>query len=339
MLRLRKPAIIVICIALVCLGLSAWLVAVKVRAANSTRNYDHQSAPGFLFEQQPFQFHCADRPQPLPPGEHSWFGSSNTAPYARTRVETLKLPLTEVPALTITSEPPSFLRITGASEDVWKLQFCAMGEGDSEPEARQFLDEISMNRTGSLVSLNASHSGGTGRTGGRSNLLAHVPKDAPLTIYAVGAVELRDMSGPVRIAAVGGRATILNTTGTVNAEGEIVDFAGARGHVMLTSYSEIDLKLTGPRFLGNLSAYAQREVRVLVPHGFESSIEVMVDSKKDFVCRADLCSGMKEERVGGAYVFRKYAGSEEAALDHLWFRSDHSTVIIDNWSPGPFTRR
>jgi hypothetical protein len=336
MLRFRKPAIIVVCIVVVCLGLSAWLVAVKVIAANSRRNYDHQSAPEFLFEQRPFLFQCSDRPQPLPSGEHSWFSSSNTAPYARTRVETLKLPLTEVPALTIASEPTSFLRITGASQDVWELQFCAIGEGDSEPEARQFLDGASMNRTGSLISLNAPN---PGRTGSRGDLLAHVPQDAPLTIHAVGAVELRNMGGPVRISAVGGRATILNTTGTVNAEGEVVDFAGARGHVMLTSYSEIDLKLTGPRFQGNLSAYAQREVRVLVPHGFESPIEVMVDSKKDLVCRADFCSGMKEKKEGGAYVFRKYAGSREAALDHVWFRSDHSTVVIDNWSPGPLIRR
>jgi len=336
MLRIRKPAFIVVCLGVIFLGLSSWLVASKVIAANSERSYDHQAAPGFLFEQRPFLFQCADRPQPLPPGEHSWFGSSNTAPYARTRVETLNLPLIEVPALTIASEPTSFLRIAGASQDVWELQFCAIGEGDSEPEARQFLDQVSINRTGSLISLNAPH---PGRTGSRGDLLAHVPQDAPLTLHVVGPVELRNMSGPVRISAVGGRATILNTTGTVNAEGEVVDFAGTRGHVMLTSYSEIDLKLTGPRFLGNLSAYAQREVRVLVPHGFESPIEVMVNSKKDLVCRADFCSGMKEQRVGGAYVFRKYAGSGKAALDHVWFRSDHSTVVIDNWSPGPIIRR
>jgi hypothetical protein len=335
MLRFRKPAIIVFCAGVVCLGLSAWLVAAKVIAANSMRNYDHQSAPEFLFERRPFPFQCTDRPQPLPPGEHSWIGSPNLAPYARTRVETLDLPLAQVPALTIASEPTSFLRIAGASQDVWELHFCAIGEGDSEPEARQFLDQVSMNQTGSLISINAPH---PGRTGNRGDLLAQVPQDAPLTIHAIGAVELRNMSGPVRISAVGGRATILNTTGTVDAEGEVVDFAGARGHVMLTSYSEIDLKLTGPRFLGNLSAYAQREVRVLVPHGFESPIEVMVDRKKDLICRADFCSQMKQESDNGAYLF-KYDGSGEAASDHVWFRSDHSTVVIDNWRPGPLIRR
>jgi hypothetical protein len=243
MLRLSKPVIIVVCVSVICLGLSAWLVAAKVIAANSTRNYDHQSAPEFLFEQGPFRFQCADRPYTLPPGEHAFIGSPNLAPYARTRVETLNLPLAQVPALTIASEPTSFIRIAGASQDSWDLQFCAIGEGDSEPEARQFLDNVSMNRTGSLISLNAPH---PGRTGSRGDLLALVPESAPLTLHVVGPVELRNMSGPVRISAVGGRATILDTTGTVNAEGEVVDFAGARGHVMLTSYSEIDLKLTGP---------------------------------------------------------------------------------------------
>jgi hypothetical protein len=335
MLRFRKLAIAVVCVGVVCLGLSAWLVAAKVIAANSTRNYDHQSAPEFLFEQRPFLFQCTDRPYPLPLGGHVFFDSPNLALYARTRIETLNLPLAQVPALTIASEPPSFIRIAGASQDVWDLHFCAIGEGDSEPEARQFLDQVSMNRTGSLISINATH---PGRTGNRGDLLAQVPQDAPLTIHAIGAVELRNMSGPVRITAVGGRATILNTTGTVDAEGEVIDFAGSRGHVMLTSYSEIDLKLTGRGFLGNLSAYAQREVRVLVPHGFESSVEIMVNRKKDLICRADFCSRMKQESNNGAYLF-KYDGSGEASSGHVWFRSDHSTVVIDNWSPGPLIRR
>ena len=120
--------------------------------------------------------------------------------YARTKVETLNLPLAQVPALTIASEPPSFIRIAGASQGVWELQFCATGEGDSESEARGYLGEVSMERTGSLISINATHGG---RTGNRGDLLAQVPQDAPLTLHVVGAVELRNMSGPVRISDVG----------------------------------------------------------------------------------------------------------------------------------------
>jgi hypothetical protein len=332
MLRLRRPVIIFACVGVVIFGGFAWLAVAKVAATNSMQKYEHQSAPEFLFEQRPFHFQCADRPQPLPPGDHAIFSSSGMAPFARTRVETLNLPLTQVPALTMTSEPMNYIRIAGAHQDTWELQLCAIGEGDSEQEARQSLEQVSMSRIGSLISLSAARSG---RTGGHGDLFATVPEDAPLTLNVIGAIELRNMSGPVRVSAVGGRATFLNTTGTVDADAEIVDFAGARGRVMLNSYSEIDIKLAGTRFLGSLSAYAQREVRVLAPHGFESPIEIRVSQKKDLVCRADFCSAMKETRDVGAYVFRKSAGSEEAASDHVFLRSDHSTVVIDNWYLDP----
>ena len=336
MLRLRRPAIIVICFCAVSIALCTWSIAARVFAANSLRDYEHQPAPEFLFERRPMPFQCADRPQPLPPGfkgPYMTFSSPGMAPYARTRAETLDIPLADVPALTIASDSSGFIRVIGTDQDVSDLQFCATGEGDSEQEARQFLAQVSMSRLGSLISLKA---GERARTGGHGDLWAQVPQDAPLTVHTIGAVELRNMNGPVRISAVSGRATILNTTGTVDADGGIVDFSGARGRVTLNSYSEIDIKLTGPRFLGNLSAYGQREVRVLVPRGFESPIEVMVEDKKDLVCRADFCSGMRQERSGGAYLFRKYAANEEAAADRVWLRSDHSTVVIDNWSPSPF---
>jgi hypothetical protein len=249
-------------------------------------------------------------------------------------METLAVPLTEEPAMTFASGPMGGLfQIAGEDRDDWKLQFCAIGQGDTEEEARQFRDGVSMTRTGALITLHSAHPGG--RTGGSGDLIAQVPRDAPLTVHTPGAVALRNLTGPLRITAVGGRATILNTTGTVDADGGVVDFAGFRGLVTLNSYSEIDIKLTGFRFLGHLSAYGQREVRVLVPRGFESPIEVMVDSKKDLVCRADFCSRMRQENRAGAYIFRKYADNSEATLDHVFLRSDHSTVVIDNWNGSP----
>lgn len=339
MFRFRRSAVIVACAAVISIGLCAWLVGVKVRAANRARDYEHEAAPEFLFEQHRYQFRCEDRPQPLPPGykgPYVTFSSPGIAPYARTHAETVSLPLAEVPALTIASDSSGYIRVFGADQDGSDLKFCAIGEGDSETEARRFLDQVSMNRIGSLISLKA---GERARTGGHGDLWAQIPRDAPLTIHTIGAVEVQELSGPVRISAARGRTTILHTTGAVDADGGIVDFAGSRGRVMLNSYSEIDVKLTGPRFLGSLSAYGQREVRVLVPPGFESPIEVMVDSKKDLVCRADFCSRMKLESHVGAYIYRKLADSSEAALDHVSFRSDHSTVVIDNWRAGPFSPR
>ncbi len=335
--RFRRSAVIVVCGALVSIGLCAWLVVAKVLAANRARDYEQQAAPEFLFEQHRRPFQCADRPQPLPPGykgPYVTFSSPGVAPYARTRSETLDIPLAEAPALTIASDSSGYIRVFGADQDVSDLQFCAIGEGDSEAEARKFLDQVSMSRVGSLIGLKA---GERARTGGHGDLWAQVPMDAPLTVHTIGPVEVQDLNGPLRLSAASGRATILHTTGTVDADAGIVDFAGSRGRVMLRSFSEIDIKITGPRFIGSLSAFGQREVRVLVPPGFESPIEVMVDSKKDLVCRADFCSRMKLESHAGAYVYRKLADSSDAALDHVWFRSDHSTVVIDNWSASPFS--
>ena len=259
---------------------------------------------------------------------------SGMAPFARTRVDKLKLPLAEVPALTIASDSSSYLHIEGGSADGWELQLCAMGEGNSEADARQYLSGVSMDRIGSLISLSAEHP--RWGTGGHSDMVAQVPSEAPLTVHTMGAVEVRNMSGPVRISSANARATILNTTGTVDADGGVVDFSGGRGRVTLNSTMEIDIKLTGPRFLGGLTAYAQRNVRVLVPRGFESPIEVMVNRRKDLVCRADFCSRMKEENKAGTYTIKKYADNSEAAMDHVFFRSDHATVVIDNWPQGTF---
>ena len=99
-----------------------------------------------------------------------------------------------------------------------------MGEGDSEAEARQFLDQVSMSRVGSLISLKA---GERARTGGHGDLWAQVPRDAPLTVHIIGAVEVQDLSGPVRISGARGRATILHTTGTVTLT-EISSISPAR---------------------------------------------------------------------------------------------------------------
>lgn len=84
--------------------------------------------------------------------------------------------------------------------------------------------------------------------------------------------------------------------------------------------------------------YAQREVRGLVPHGFESSVEILVNRKKDLICRADFRSRTKQESNNGAYLF-KDDDSGEASSGHVWFRSDHLTVVIDNWSTGPLISR
>ena len=292
--------------------------------ACSSQNSRPSPVPLFIFDERPFHFGCTDRPSPLPPGTHSYATISPQAPYARTRLDTLNLPRYEVPALTIAAEPVNWIQIAGANQDHWTVQFCAEGEGNTIDEANGYLQKVSMQRTGSLLTLNNTDA--RGLTGGKGNLLLTAPAGAPITVHSDAAVEVHDMAGPVRVSALG-RATILNTTGRVDAFAMIVDFAGSQGSVALNASWDIDIKLTATKFRGTLSANAQRRVQALLPPGFQTPIEIVVNRPKDFVCRADFCSKIKRDRVNRLYRFTY--GNVEGASDHISIRSENSQVTLD----------
>jgi hypothetical protein len=292
--------------------------------ACSSQNSRLPPAPLFLFDERPFQMNCGDRPSPLPPGTHAFVTISPQAPYARTRLDTLNFPLDEVPALTIAAEPTNWIHIAGINQDHWSLRFCAKGEGNSAEEANGYLQKISMQRTGSLLTLNDTDA--RGLTGGQSTLLLDAPSQAPVTVHSDAAVEVHDMAGPIRISARG-RATILNTSGLVDASAMIVDFAGSQGKVSLNAPWDINIKLTAQQFRGNLNAYAQRQVNVLFPPGFQTPIDVLVNSPKDFVCRAAFCSKIKRNRENSLYRFTY--GDVEGAPDHISLRSEGAQVVLD----------
>ena len=273
-----------------------------------------------VFDDRPFYFGCADRPSPLPPGTHAWVTSSKQAPYARTRLDTLDLPLYEVPALTIAANLNNGVQIAGANQDHWTVQYCAMGEGSTIDEANGRLQKVSMNRTGSLLTLDSTDDGG------RGNLLLTAPAGAPLTVHSDAPVEIHDMAGPVRISTLG-RAVVLNTTGRVDVMAMAVDFAGSQGSVFLNSSREIDVKLTAQQFHGTLGANAQGEVHVYFPPGFQSAVNALVDRPKDFVCHADFCSKIKKGREDLLYQFTY--GDAKARSDGIGLRSMDARVVLE----------
>jgi hypothetical protein len=219
------------------------------------------------------------------------------------------------------------VEVTGNIQSDWSLRFCAQGEGNSEGEARERLPAISMSRVGSTVSLNGpgfGHMAGT-----RGQLIVDAPADAPIVVHAsFGAVEVRDMTGPVRVTAMHGRAKILDTTGKVDASGFVVDFAGSKGAVILSAEAEINLKLNTTRFEGTLTAWAQRPVRVLVPQASQTPFQASVNRPQDFVCRTDFCPKVKQEKKGGLYVFT-YVGDGGTPPELVHLRSEQATVVID----------
>jgi hypothetical protein len=296
-------------------------------ASDSRSKYELQAAPRFLFEQKQFGSEWADRTPGQP--EQLRVGavlSGTRAPYLRTRIERLTLSCSDIPALTLAVASSNMVQLIGNSRDDWSLQFCGEGEGNSEAEALTCLEGFSLVRVGGTVFLNSPNR----IVGGRGNLIIDAPADAPTTVHAsFAAVEVRNMTGPVRVTAIHGRAKILNTIGRVDATGFVIDFAGSEGNVTLSAEAEINLKLTATRFQGALTAWAQRPVRVLVPRAFQTPFQALVNRPQDFVCRADLCSNVKSEKRGGLYAFT-YLGDGSTSPERMHLRSEHATVVIDN---------
>ena len=299
-------------------------------ASDGRRKYELQPAPEFLFERRPFRSECADRT----PGQSGmnergvrFRVAGNQAPYLLTRSEELTLSARDVPALAITADPSNSIAIGGSSRSDWSVRFCAQAQGNSEAEARGRLQQVSMIRLGGAVSISGPSLGEGHQT--RGSFVLDAPADAPIVIHAsYAAAEIRDMAGPVRVTATHARAKILDTTGQVDAAAFVVDFAGSRGRVTLSAEAEINLKMTALRFEGTLLARAQRPLRMLVPPGFMTPFQALVNRSQDFVCRADFCSKVKQERKNGLYVFT-YAGDGSAAPERVHLRSEQATVVID----------
>jgi hypothetical protein len=299
-------------------------------ASDERRKQDLQPAAGFLFERRPFRSECANGKAGREEGSAHVVLGGNQPPYRVTRSGELTLSRSDVPSLTITADPSQSVAMGGSSRSDWSLRYCATSGGRSEEEARAQLQHISMTHLGSTVSLNAPPV--TDGLQLRGSLIVNAPKDAPSVIHAsYAAVEILDMTGPVRVTAAHARATILDTTGQVDAAAFVVDFAGSRGSISLSAEAEINLKMTAARFEGQLLAWSQGPVRVLVPSGFMTPFQVLVNRPQDFVCRADFCSKVKRDRRkdNGLYVFT-YAGDGATSPERMHLRSEQATVVIDS---------
>lgn len=295
--------------------------------SKSARDKTFQAAPDFLFEQRPSGAGCEDRtPGDLPePGIR--LIAAGQPPYRRVRREELAVPHTDLPSLTVAANPSQRIEITGHDREHWSLRFCAWGEGNSESEARYRLQELSLVHLGGTVFLNGPGIGGNRGAGG--NLTVQAPSHAPITVHAsFASVAVRKMAGPVRVTAIHGRATLLDTTGKVDANAFVVDFAGAEGTVILSAEAEINLKLTSLKFNGSLTAWAQFPVRVLVPAAFQTAFQVVVNQPRDFVCRTGFATDLKVERTGGLYVFT-YPGDGSTRPEDISLRSEHGVVVVD----------
>ncbi len=243
------------------------------------------------------------------------------------------IPRGEASVLTITSDPGNSVVVVGGRSRDWAVRFRTEGFGQSEVEAAEKARLRALAITGRTVALTAPELLDPADDA-TAELVVEAPADSGLVMHGMCApADVRDMSGPVRIAAVHARATILDTTGRVDVTAGCVDFAGACGQVTLTAELEINLKMRGSSFDGRLAAWAQRSVRLLIPRDFWTPVQVTVSSRDRFVCRAGICSKMEHTRQGELHVFS--GGMDNADPDRfcLRLRSESSTVVIDRCPP------
>ena len=289
------------------------------------REYERQRAPEFLFQRRPLNHrHAPDA------ATAAFIRIAGTEPKHRlARREERIISRPEAPNLTITSDPNNSIVVAGGSGPDWALFFWAEGRGQPEAEADQQLRQRSFNISGSTVSLGGPNLYAPCNAHGE--LVVEAPADAGVVVHgSYAAAEVRDMAGPVRIAATHARATVLDTSGQVDATAGVVDFAGSSGLVTLSAESEINLKVTAREFNGTLLAWAQTCVRMLAPPEFASSLEVMVTRRDDFVCRTDFASSVECKRQGPLYVFTYGVNPDENPRAGLHLRSEQSTVVIDH---------
>jgi hypothetical protein len=88
------------------------------------------------------------------------------------------------------------------------------------------------------------------------------------------------------------------------------------------------LKLTAVSFQGTLTAWAQGPVRVLLPRGFQSAFQAVVNRQRDFVCRTEFNPNIKSEKNGRLYMFT-YPGDGSTRPEDVHLRSEHATIVID----------
>jgi hypothetical protein len=150
----------------------------------------------------------------------------------------------------------------------------------------------------------------------------------PITVNGdYAAIRVIGVDGPVHLSTAHARITLVDTTGDVEAiaESGIIDFSGDRGHVRLYADWEINLNFTAQHFDGSLDAIAAQPIRVLLPPGFASAFEVIVQRKADFACRADICDHVAFHKRDGKSVFT--FGSGDPALH---FTSLDGPVVVDS---------
>jgi len=231
----------------------------------------------------------------------------------------------ELPAFTMRLGPSMF-EVSGNTSDNYSLQLCAEAGAASESDAEALLKEIKLAHDEQILSLSMPKF--VQERPSTAFVQVQAPRETPITVNGdYAAMRVIGVDAPVHLSTTHARITLLDTTGDVDARAEsgIIDFSGDRGHVRLYADWEINLNFTAQHFDGSLDAKAAQPIRVLLPSGFATAFEVIVQRKSDFACRADICDHVAFHNRDGKSVFT--FGSGDPALH---FTSLGGPVVVDS---------
>lgn len=292
-------------------------------SASPRQKYGLEPAAASLFARDHTPTPCEQQNQT---GPRLVIRDSNYPAHNILRADHLAISRAELPVFSI-CVGPSLLEIIGEPVDSYSVQMCAEAGAATESDARSLLDEVKLTRADNVISLSMPKF--TKEQRFNAFVQVQAPPDAPITINGdYAAMQVIGMNAPVHLSTTHARITLLDTTGDVDAKAAefgVIDFSGDRGNVRLDSAWEINLNLTGQKFDGRMDATAAQAVRVLLPPGFKSGFEAIVQHKADVACRADVCARVSSHKRGGKFVFT--FGSGDPALH---FISQSGPVVIDS---------
>ena len=293
-------------------------------SANPGRKHGLEPGAQFLFERNHTPMPCEQSQNPQT-GVRIVAVGSNSPAHKVQRTDKMDFYRAELPAFTMRLGPSMF-EVSGNTSDNYSLQLCAEAGATSESDAEALLKEIKLAHDEQILSLSMPKF--VQERPSTAFVQVQAPRETPITVNGdYAAMRVIGVDAPVHLSTTHARITLLDTTGDVDARAEsgIIDFSGDRGHVRLYADWEINLNFTAQHFDGSLDAKAAQPIRVLLPSGFATAFEVIVQRKSDFACRADICDHVAFHKRDGKSVFTY--GSGDPALH---FTSLGGPVVVDS---------
>lgn len=206
--------------------------------------------------------------------------------------ESFSLPKSEAPILELNAAEHGHIRVRGWNRADYAVETCKIAVSETRAAAEQMAKSIAISHSAGRISF----TGPVSDTGNwTAFFIIHAPKDANLDLEARnGPIEVRDVSGVIKVRAANGPVAIKDCAGVIEAHttnGPIA-FSGDRGEVRLNAQNgPIALKLSGDAWNGS-----QLEARTLngplfltLAENFRSGIRLETSGHSPVSCSAAPC--------------------------------------------------